>query len=243
MKAAVDLRLPDPSEPLQLHILRQTAHCFPRLTATCGCVHVSVCFGAVGLTSSMLCLGWVQHPYFRRVLGHVMYDRIVCSTTYTLHLLLPRLPPSFSSLLLSTWWCFISHASLPRWWNSLNSNSNSLTLYHFCSLFSLLFLVSLFVFSPPLSLIQLWAQVQLDLVLVYSNHVITPRHPTAPSGLQSIHVREMTEQSGLFVCMCVRGDYEMWRGYTCTVCGMEGDVIIYWWGTDQSYSFFMPLKS
>lgn len=121
------------------------------LISTCGCVHVSVCFGAADLTSgSCYVSGRVQRAYFRRVLGHVMYNHRVfgvsfCSTPHATTWLpssSPLLFPELSPLLP------IPLMPLSLWWDSLNSFSYLFPLYRFYSLFSLLS-CPLFHPSPP----------------------------------------------------------------------------------------------
>lgn len=97
MKAAVDLRLSDPSQPPQLHISRRAARCCTPpphgLIPTCGCVHVSVCLGAEELTSGSCYESStrISSVFF----GHVVSDRmrsgqvlLTCATSPSLHLLL-----------------------------------------------------------------------------------------------------------------------------------------------------------
>lgn len=150
-----------------------------------------VCFGAAGSdVRRLLCLLCVLRPVFSDVYCTVRNVLLRNITSPCMSAFFP-----LSSPLL-----FITPPTLSLW-NSLNSLHPSLN--HFYSLFRLLsspFYIPLFVLSAlyhckyKYSLILFW----------FSNHVITPRHPTAPSSQQST-----------CVCMCIKHDYEMQRGYTC----------------------------
>lgn len=114
MKAAVDLRLSDPSQPPQLHISRRAARCCTPphgLIPTCGCVHVSVCLGAEELTSGSCyeSSARISAVFF----GHVVSDRmrsgqvlLTCATSPSLHLLGFFFPPLpfYSIVSTSTAW-------------------------------------------------------------------------------------------------------------------------------------------
>lgn len=213
MKAAVDLLVTWPQSNRlscisrgERHIVFPPQHTPPSDFNMWLCSCVKCVLALLDLTSGGCYVsGECSGPYSRtcNVRSHV-FGVSFCSTPHALRLLqcLPFFP-LFSTLL--------SHPFLSL------SLSNSLS--PFLSLYSLFsshpFISRLF----PLCAIPLWVQVQLDLVLVCSNRIITPRHHTAS--------------------MCVWK--QLWNA-TCAVCGVEGDVNIYWWGTDQSYSLSASLN-
>lgn len=227
-KLRLTFMLPDPSP---------SPH--PRLSSTCGCVHVlelRIWRTAVVMSS------WGTASAVHACFQHVPYKPhavqwVFCTTANVLRVFRPSACFYFPSLILFFW-----------------APPSSSPLFLSLTRFSMHFSHSI---QPPSPLfLYLLFHALLCFACEYKNSSISfcfalitfwlpgiPWSPPLSSGQQSIHVREVTQQSGaMCVCVCVWGKIMKCRGgFTCSVCGLEGDVISYFRGTDRSCSPFCLL--